>query len=291
MERATCSLRAWKTQWALFNPSSKEVNPDRLASFVRIYTKVVEGACVIDRAGVIHSDVHMGNIVVSVYDDKGDIIPNVVQAYKRTCFTHTSSAIKFVDFGKSSFFLPEEEDSKHVSQGVPALMAPKGFSPSDGWAVLMLGYQLVDIKLPWYEINRDRPEERDEIETSKASCLLGSDFHRNQANLEALISGTTVSSWRRKASARMNQLKWPFVDFLDALFRALIENELEVLRFGYPTQTWSERIRQMPVPDIHREGGGKGGRGDNLINSAIRLTLPLRPKTAHIIANSSQNSS
>jgi len=264
MERATCSLRDWKTQWALFNPSSKEVNPDRLASFVRIYTKVVEGACVIDRAGVIHSDVHMGNIVVSVYDDKGDIIPNVVQAYKRTCFTHTSSAIKFVDFGKSSFFLPEEEDSKHVSQGVPALMAPKGFSPSDGWAVLMLGYQLVDIKLPWYEINRDRPEERDEIETSKASCLLGSDFHRNQANLEALISGTTVSSWRRKASARMNQLKWPFVDFLDALFRALIETELEVLRFGYPTQTWSERIRQMPVPDIHREGVG-GGRGGEVI--------------------------
>jgi hypothetical protein len=61
----------------------------------------------------------MGNIVVSVYDDKGDIIPNVVQAYKRTCFTHTSSAIKFVDFGKSSFFLPEEEDNEHVSQGVP----------------------------------------------------------------------------------------------------------------------------------------------------------------------------
>jgi hypothetical protein len=51
----------------------------------------------------------------------------------------------------------------------------------------------------------------------------------------------------------------PFVDFLDALFRALIENELEVLRFGYPTQTWSERIRQMPVPDIHREGGGERG--------------------------------
>jgi hypothetical protein len=62
----------------------------------------------------------------------------------------------------------------------------------------------------------------------------------------------------------MNQLKWPFVDFLDALFRALIENELEVLRFGYPTQTWSERIRQMPVPDIHREGGG-GGKGGEVI--------------------------
>jgi hypothetical protein len=116
--------------------------------------------------------------------------------------------------------------------------------------VLVLGYHLVGIFLPWYDINRNDPKAVDKIEASKASCLFGSNFHRNHANLVALISGATVSSWRRRASAKMKELKWPFVDFMDALFRALIENELDVLRHGYPTLKWSERLRHVSVPDI-----------------------------------------
>lgn len=251
MERATCSLSVWHKQWTLCHPISGDVLPDRLAGYVRIYTKVVEGAYVLDRAGVIHSDAHMGNIVVSLYDDKGDIFPNALLAYQRISFEHPSSAVQFVDFGKSSWQRCLPEDSgQHVSQGVTSYMAPEGFFPSDGWAVLVLGYHLVGIFLPWYDINRNDPKAVDKIEASKASCLFGSNFHRNHANLVALISGATVSSWRRRASAKMKELKWPFVDFMDALFRALIENELDVLRHGYPTLKWSERLRHVSVPDI-----------------------------------------
>jgi hypothetical protein len=239
MEKATCSLSAWMKTFA---------RNQRLDSYASIYKSIVEAAYLLDETGVSHCDMHPGNIGLLLKDAKGIICNDATQAHSVNLSDPNALSIKFIDFGMSCWTATTAEAGNLVRQGYPAFMAPEHFLPSDGWAVLLIGYQMAGVNLPWLELNR-RGAGPHAIDLMKKKCLLGDTFSYSDKCLAALLDSSFVTSWRETSLAELKKIKWPFSRFMSELFSALLANELDVLRQGSTNQKWSERVRHVPIRD------------------------------------------
>jgi hypothetical protein len=239
MEGASCSLSMWLKQW----PFEEKY----VSWYTEVYTRIVRSSLRLDECGVSHNDAHPGNIGLFMKDKRGVDITNALMSFKAD---YTGPwQVKFFDFGKSSWGVYSADDVKDVSQGLPSFMAPSGFFPSDGWAVYILAFFMAGLTLPWYKINCDEKGRRVHIDKVRTSCLLGDHFCRTEAHLVALLDGTTKVAWRLDAMGLLRRKQWPFLGFMEALFKSLISDELNVLRTGRRTQSWSAGIRSVPIQD------------------------------------------
>ena len=124
-------------------------------------------------------------------------------------------------------------------------MAPGCFHHSDGWSVLFIGYYLAGIKLPWYEKSVTRTAD---IDASKTSCLLGDAFRYDERSLDALADGSFCAAWRKDSQEKLVKYKWPFACFMGELFRALIQNELDMLRSNAKAHLgWARYVRRLKL--------------------------------------------
>jgi len=199
----------------------------------------------LDESGVSHNDLHPGNVVAMVRNHRGELCFSAPAALFPLTLQNTE--IRFIDFGKSSWVKPNglADNNGSASRGAEVYMGPDSFRHSDGWSVLIMGYYMAGISLPWHSSSIVREVD---IDILKCRCLLGDTFKYNEKSLQALADGSTQTVWRTKAAEKMDRLKWPYRRFMEELFQALVSNELKVLRDGLSVERrWSASVRKLDL--------------------------------------------